>query len=72
MHPPNAVDDLADEPRVVPGRAHDVDGARVSSALDHREHPESEVEDVLHLVVGHVARRPGSRAKMRGSSHAPR
>ena len=27
MHTPNAVDDLADQPRVVPGRAGDVDRA---------------------------------------------
>ena len=48
-----AVDDLADDPGVVPGGADDVDARATPSSAGHdREHAEAEVEDVLHLVVG--------------------
>ena len=49
------VDDLADHPRVLTGGAHRVERAERLAPRHDREHPETEVEDLLHLVVAHVA-----------------
>ena len=49
--------DHADEPRLVAAAAHRVERGGTSVTGDDREHPEPEVEDVLHLVVANVAGR---------------
>ena len=51
-----AVDDLADQPGVVLLRPYDVDRVQRGVAGHDREHAEPEIEHVLHLGVGHVAR----------------
>src|SRR5437867_2786121 len=54
-HPAVALDDLAELDRVVPLPTKDIEGAEDLVRVDHRDHPDPEVEDVRHLLVVDVA-----------------
>src|SRR3954471_23160729 len=54
-NPSATLDNLPNWPRIVTSRTHRVQGSEQVLSGHNGEHPEPEIEDVLHLVVGHAA-----------------